>query len=61
MHQRFASCFLVHFKNETTKTGGELGFIAQHKINHVFEYLNNNGKNFKQLSPYLAYRGEKKI
>ena len=62
MHQRFESCFLAHFKNQTTRrTGDELGFIVQHKINQVFEYSNNNSENFKQLSPYLACRGKKKI
>ena len=61
MHGRFAPCFLAHFKTTTRRTGDEFGFIVQHKINQVFEYSNNNGENFKQLSPYLAYRGEKKI
>ena len=62
MHRRFAPCFLAHFKNQTTRrTGHELGFTVQHKINPVFEYSNNNGENSKQLSPYLAYRGEKNI
>ena len=62
MYRRFEPCFLAHFKNQTTRrTGGELGFIVQHKISQVFKYSNNNSENFKQLSPYLACRGEKKI
>ena len=27
----------------------------------MFEYLNNNGENFKQLSLYLAYRKESNV
>ena len=27
----------------------------------MFEYSDNDGKNFKQLSSYLAYRGENKV
>ena len=55
MYQHFTPCFLAHFKNQTTRrTGDKLRFSVQHKINRVFEYSNNNGKNFKQLSPYLA-------
>ena len=61
MHQRFAP-FFAHFKNQTTKkTDDELGFIAQHKLNQVLEYSNNDSKNFKQLSSYLAYRGQNKV
>ena len=68
MHQRLAPCFFVfffflraraRFKNQTTRrTDDNLGFIVQHKLNQVFEYSNNDGDNFKQLSPCLAYPGE---
>ena len=61
MHQRFALYFFVslfvylffsHFKNQTKRsTDDELGLIAQHKLNQVFEYSNNHGENFKQLCP----------
>ena len=62
MHRRFEPYFLVHFKNQTTRrTGDELGIDVQHKINEMFEYSNSNSENFKQLSSYLACRGEKKI
>ena len=71
MHQRFALYFFVslfvylffsHFKNQTKRsTDDELGLIAQHKLNQVFEYSNNHGENFKQLLPCLAYRGENKV
>ena len=61
MHQRLAPCFFVffcvffffararaRFKNKTTRrTDDNLGFIVQHKLNQVFEYSNNDGKNFK--------------
>ena len=52
----------ARFKNQTTRrTDDKLGFIVQHKLNQVFEYSNNDDENFKQLSPYLAYRGENKV
>ena len=51
-----------HFKNQTTrKTDDELGFIVQQKLNQVFEYSNNDSKNFKQFSSNLAYRLENKV
>ena len=54
--------FFAYFKNQTTRrTDEELGFIVQQKLNQVFEYSNNGGKNFKQLSSYLAYRWENKV
>ena len=50
--------FLAHFKKQTIRsTDDELGVIIQHKLNQVFEYSNNDGENFTQLSPYLVYRG----
>ena len=50
--------FLAHFKKQTIRSADdELGVIIQHKLNQVFEYSNNDGENFTQLSPYLAYRG----
>ena len=58
----FCTLCFAHFKNQTTRrTDDELGFIVQHKLNQVFEYSNNDGKNFKQLSSYLAYRWETKL
>ena len=61
MHQRFAP-FFAHFKNQTIRrTDSELGFIVQQKLNQVFEYSNKDGRNFKQLSFYLAYRWENKV
>ena len=38
-----------------------LDLLSNIKLNQVFEYSNNDGKNFKQLSSYLAYRGESKV
>ena len=62
MHRRFELCFLAHFKNQTTRrTGDELGFIVQHKINQVFEYSNNNSENFKQLSLTSHVAGRKRF
>ena len=68
MHQRLAPCFFwfffarARFKNQTTRrTDDKLGFIVQHKLNQVFEYSNNDGDNFKQFSPCLAYPGENKV
>ena len=43
------------------RTGDELGFIVRHKINQVFEYSNNDGENFKQLSLYLPCCRENKV
>ena len=52
----------LHFKNQITRrTNGNLEFIVQHKFNQMFEYSDNDGENFKQLSPHLAYRGEDKV
>ena len=54
----FCTMFLAHFKKQTIRsTDDELGVIIQHKLNQVFEYSNNDGENFTQLSPYLVYRG----
>ena len=42
----FCTLFFAHFNNQTTRrTDDEPGFIAQHKLNQVFEYSNNEGKN----------------
>ena len=61
MHQRFAPFFFAHFKNQTTRTDDELGFIVQQKLNQVLEYSNKDGKNFKRLLSYLTYRWENKV
>ena len=58
----FCCFFFLHFKSQTTRrTDDDLEFIVQHKFNQVFEYSDNDGENFKQLSPYLAYHGEDKV
>ena len=58
----FCTLFFAHFNIQTTRrTNDELGFIVQHRLNQVFEYSNSEGKNSKQLSSYLEYRGETKV
>ena len=69
MHRRFAPCSLAHVKNQfplvlllqqaERTTGDELEFIVQDKINRLFEYSNDKGKFFKQLSTYRPLVGGK--
>ena len=46
--------FLSLLKKKTSVseygTGDELGFIVQHKVNWVLEYLFNDDENFRKLS-----------
>ena len=39
----------------------KFGSIAQHKVNQVFDYSNNDGENLRQISLYLTYRGGTKL
>ena len=57
----FFCFFFAHFKNQTTRTDDELGFIVQQKINQVLEYSNKDGKKIKQLLSYLTYRWENNV
>ena len=63
MRQRFAPCFFLFFfllfflRILKIRQQGRLttSLDLLPNINQVFEYSNNDGENFKQLPPYLAY------